>query len=132
MNSKVVWTAAVLVELAAMTATVPAQAHHSFPATYNVEKTMTIEGTVVQFMYRNPHSFLHVAVADKNGKTVTWAVEWGAGGALSDNGVKADTLKPGDKVRVTGNPARDAAAHRLRMKSIERPSDGWKWSGTFG
>lgn len=132
MNRKVVWTAAVLAGLAAMTAMVPAQAHHSFPATYKVEQTTTIEGTVVQFLYRNPHSFVHVMVPGKDGKMVTWAVEWGAGGALSSGGVKADTLKPGDKVKVTGNPARDVSAHRLRMISIERPSDGWKWAGTFG
>jgi len=132
MNIRVVWTAAALAGLAAMTAVVPAQAHHSFPATYNVEQTITIEGTVVQFLYRNPHSFVHVVVADKNGKTVTWAVEWGAGGALSSSGVKADTLKPGDKVRVTGNPARDTGTNRMRMISIERPSDGWKWNGAFG
>lgn len=131
MNRKVVWTAALLGELAAVTAMVPAQAHHSFPATYKVDQTITIEGTVVQFLYRNPHSFVHVLVADKNGKSITWAVEWTAGGALNDAGVKANTLKPGDKVKVTGNPARDEGAHRLRMNSIERPSDGWKWAGTF-
>lgn len=132
MNRKIVWTAAVLTGLAAMTAMVPAQAHHSFPATYDLEKTVSIEGTVVQFLYRNPHSFVHVMVPDKTGKMVTWAVEWGAGGALGSGGVKADTLKPGDKVKLTGNPAREAGTHRLRMNSIERPSDGWKWSGTFG
>ena len=132
MNRKVVWTAAVLAQLAVMTAMVPAQAHHSFPATYNLQQTISIEGTVVQFLYRNPHSFVNVMVPAKDGKTVTWAVEWGAGGALSSSGVKSDTLKPGDKVKVTGNPARDASTHRLRMVSIERPSDGWKWVGTFG
>jgi hypothetical protein len=129
---RVSWTAVVLVQLAAMAAMVPAQAHHSFPATYNLEQTVTIEGTVVQFLYRNPHSFVHVMVTGKDGKTVTWAVEWGAGGALSSGGVTSSTLKPGDKVKVTGNPARDASTHRLRMNSIERPSDGWKWVGTFG
>jgi hypothetical protein len=132
MNRRVVWTAAVLAVVAVMTAGVPAQAHHSFPATYDLAKTITIEGTVVQFLYRNPHSFVNVMVPTKDGKTITWAVEWGAGGALSSGGVKADTLKPGDKVKVTGNPARDASAHRLRMNSIVRPSDGWKWVGTFG
>jgi hypothetical protein len=111
---------------------VPAYAHHSFPATYMVDQTVTIEGTVVQFLFRNPHSFVHVMAPDKNGKMVIWAVEWGAGGALGADNVKSDTLKPGDKVIVTGNPARDAASHRLRMRAIERPADGWKWAGTFG
>ena len=124
---KALWAS---VALTIMAAALPAQAHHSFPATYHVDKNETIQGTVVQFLFRNPHSFVHVMAPDKSGKMVTWAVEWGAGGALS--GVSGDTLKPGDKVNVTGNPARDASSHRLRMRSIERPSDGWKWSGTFG
>ncbi|MGH8205521.1 MAG: DUF6152 family protein [Steroidobacteraceae bacterium] len=111
---------------------VPAQAHHSFPATYMVDKTVTIEGTVVQFLFRNPHSFVHVLAPDENGKMVIWAVEWGAGGALGADHVKSDTLKAGDKVVVTGNPARDGSSHRLRMRAIERPADGWKWAGTFG
>lgn len=114
-------------------ATEPALAHHSFPATYLVDQTVTIEGTVVQFMLRNPHSFVHVMTVDKKtGATTTWAVEWGAGGALAGEKIMQNSLKPGDKVIVIGSPARDAASHRLRMRSIERPSDGWKWAGTFG
>ena len=114
-------------------ATLPARAHHSFPATYLVDQTLQIEGTVVQFMFRNPHSFVHVMTIDKKtGATTTWAVEWGAGGALATDKIMQNTLRPGDKVIVIGNPARDPAAHRLRMRSIERPSDGWKWAGTFG
>lgn len=110
----------------------PARAHHSFPATYLGGKTVTIQGTVVQFLFRNPHSFVHVMVPDKDGNGVTWAVEWGASGALSADNVKTTTLKPGDKVIVTGHPARDESSHRLHLLSIERPSDGWKWVGKFG
>ena len=110
----------------------PVQAHHSFPATYVVDQHITIEGTVVQFLFRNPHSFVHVMAPDKNGVMQRWAVEWGAGGAIGDAGVKHDTLKPGDKVKITGNPGRNPADHRIRMQSIERPADGWKWAGSFG
>jgi hypothetical protein len=123
---------AMLAGLMGAAVSVPVLAHHSFPATYMVDQTVTIEGTVSQFLFRNPHSFVHVVVLDKSGKTVTWAVEWGAGGALGAANVTNDSLKPGDKVIVTGNPARDVGSHRLRMRSIERPSDGWKWAGTFG
>jgi hypothetical protein len=73
-----------------------------------------------------------VLAPDKDGKMLTWAVEWGAGGALGSDNIKQDTIKPGDVVIVTGNPARDQDTHRLRMRSIERPSDGFKWAGTFG
>jgi hypothetical protein len=126
---KAIWVSAVLV---GALASGPALAHHSFPATYLVDQQVTLNGTVVQFLFRNPHSFVHVLAPDKDGKMVTWAVEWGAGGALSGENIKSDTLKPGDKVIVTGNPARDTESRRVRMRSIERPSDGWKWAGTFG
>ena len=117
---------------AAVISTVPTYAHHSFAATYFEDKTMSVEGDLVQFLFRNPHSFVHVMAPDKNGVMQRWAVEWGAGGALGDAGVKNDTLKPGDKVIVGGNPGRNPADHRIRMQSIERPGDGWKWAGTFG
>jgi DNA/RNA endonuclease YhcR with UshA esterase domain len=120
------------VMLAGTIASVPVQAHHSFPATYYVDQKVEIEGTVVQFLYRNPHSFVHVMAPDKDGVMQRWAVEWGAGGSLASDNISSDTLKPGDKVKITGAPARNSSDHRLRMQSIERMSDHWKWSGTFG
>lgn len=131
MSRQTVWVGVVLAGWVAPMATMPAQAHHSFPATYNVKETVKIEGTVVAFLFRNPHSFVHVAVKDKSGKTVTWGIEWGGGGVLEGQGVGRDSVKPGDFVVVTGNPARDSSSHRLVLKSIERPKDGWKWSGSF-
>ena len=110
---------------------VRAYAHHSFAATYFEDKTETIEGNLVQFLFRNPHSFVHVEGKDSKGETVRWAIEWGAGGQLARQGVARDTLKPGDKVVITGNPGRNPADHRLRMRTILRPSDGWRWGGEF-
>ena len=76
-----------------------AYAHHSFAATYFEDKTDKIQGKLVQFLYRNPHSFVHVEVKDpKTGEMTRWAVEWGAGGQLGRQGVTRDTLKPGDEV----------------------------------
>lgn len=110
---------------------VRAFAHHSFAATYFEDKKVTIDGKLVQFLYRNPHSFLHVEAPDDKGQMQTWAIEWGAGGQLGRQGVTRETLKPGDHVIVVGNPGRNPDDHRMRMVSIERPSDGWKWGGTF-
>jgi hypothetical protein len=107
-----------------------AGAHHSFAATYFEDKTQKIEGTIVQFMFRNPHSFVHVEAPDENGQMQRWAVEWAATAQLKESGGDNDALKPGDHVIVTGNPGRTPADHRLRMQSVERPKDGWKWSGT--
>ena len=110
---------------------VRASAHHSFAATYNEGEKMTVEADVVQFLYRNPHSFLQLESKDDKGKVITWAVEWGGGGQLGSQGVQKETLRPGDHVIVIGEPARDPDDHRLRMVSIKRPSDGWSWGGTF-
>jgi len=115
---------------ALLTATA-AFAHHSFAATYFEDKTQKIEGNLVQFLYRNPHSFVHVEAPDEKGVMQRWAVEWGAGGQLGRQGVTRETLKPGDHVIIVGNPGRNPEDHRLRMVNITRPSDGWKWGGTF-
>ena len=83
-----------------------AYAHHSFAATYLEDQEMTIEGDLVQFLYRNPHSFVHVMAPDpkeKGGEMYRWAVEWGGGGQLGQQGVTRETLKPGDHVIITEN-----------------------------
>jgi hypothetical protein len=110
---------------------VGAYAHHSFAATYHEDQEMKIEGDLVQFLYRNPHSFVHVMAPDKDGKMQRWAVEWGGGGQLGRQGVTRQTLKAGDHVIITGNPGRNPEDHRLRMVKIDRPADGWTWGGTF-
>jgi len=109
-----------------------AYAHHSFAATYFEDKQVKVEGELVQFLYRNPHSFVHVEVKENDGTVTRWAVEWGAGGQLGRQGVTRDTLKAGDHVIVTGNPGRTPEDHRLRMVSISRPSDGFKWPNAAG
>ncbi len=121
----------ILVMAGAFVAATPAHAHHSFAATYFEDKVQKVEGNLVQFLYRNPHSFVHLEGPDENGVVQRWAVEWAAGLQLNQQGVMRDTLHVGDHVIVEGNPGRNAQDHRLRMRSMLRPSDGWKWSGTF-
>ncbi len=106
-------------------------AHHSFAATYFVDREITVEGNLSQFLFRNPHSFVKVEAPDDKGQMQTWAVEWGGGAQLNQQNVTRDTLKPGDHVIVTGNPGRDPAEHRIRLHKITRTSDGWKWEGVI-
>jgi len=108
-----------------------AYAHHSFAATYFVDQEVTVEGTLTQFLYRNPHSFIKVESKDDKGETVVWSVEWGGGAQLTQEHVTRDTLRPGDHVIVSGNPGRDPSEHRIRLHKIVRPSDGWKWEGVI-
>ena len=65
---------------------VRAYAHHSFAATYFEDQKVTVKGKLVQFLYRNPHSFVHVEGPDDKGEMQTWAIEWGAGGQLGEWG----------------------------------------------
>ena len=104
----------------------PTLAHHSFAATYLEDQSVTIEGEIVQFLLRNPHSFVHVMVKEKDGTTNRYVVEWGSPAQLSGK-VSRDTLKPGDHVIISGNPGRNAADHRVRLLTFKRPKDGWSW-----
>ena len=112
---------------ATLLAATAAYAHHSYGATYDTNKQIELKGKLVQFVYRNPHSFVHVEVKDDKGQVVRWAVEWGGGGQLGRQGVTRETLKPGDKVTIVGNPGRNPDDHRLRMLRLRRAADGYTW-----
>jgi thiamine monophosphate kinase len=110
----------------------PALAHHSFSATYLETQSETIEGEIFQFVFRNPHSFVHVNVKEKDGNLTVYNVEWGGTGQLNTTGVTRETLKPGDVVIITGAPGRNAADHRIRMVTLKRPKDGFTWGQAPG
>lgn len=109
-----------------------AHAHHSFTATYFEDRTVEIEGRLLQFMFRNPHSFVHIQAPDENGEMQRWAVEWGGAGQLSGQGVTSQTLRPGDVVTITGNPGRDPEDHRMLLVYLRRNSDGFDWGNEPG
>lgn len=117
----------VLLVAAAVLVGAQTYAHHSFAATYLEDQTVTVEGTLVQFLFRNPHSFVHLSVKDKAGKDVRYAIEWGGAGQLQGQGVTRETLKIGDFVKITGSPGRNAKEHRIRMMYLERPKDGYSY-----
>ena len=82
-----------------------AYAHHSFAATYLEDQTVSIEGELVQFLFRNPHSFVHVQAPDENGAEQLCVVEWTCIGQLVQAGVQLDRewWTPGS---TSGRPAR--------------------------
>jgi Family of unknown function (DUF6152) len=121
-----------LVLAAILLSCITAYAHHSFASTYDESKKITVEGKLVQFLFRNPHSFVHVMAPDEDGTMQRWAIEWGGAGQLGGQGVTRETLKPGDKVIITGNPGRNPADHRVRMVTLRRPSDGFGWGTNAG
>ena len=104
-----------------------AQAHHSFAATYLEDQTVTVEGELVQFLFRNPHSFVHLMVKEKDGTMARYAIEWGGTGQLGGQGITRETLKPGDVVVVSGSPGRNPIDKRVRLITLQRPKDGFVW-----
>jgi len=110
----------------------PASAHHSFSATYLETQSVTVEGEIVQFVFRNPHSFVHVNVKEKDGSVTTYNIEWGGTGQLNNSGVTRETLKAGDVVQITGAPGRNPDDHRIRMVFLKRARDGFTWGAKPG
>jgi hypothetical protein len=100
-------TATIVAAFAVPALTVPAFAHHSF-AMFDAQKTVTLEGTVNEFEWVNPHSWLRIEVNDeKTGRPVIWAIELSSPSRLITMGMHADSVKPGDAVSVTMHPMRD-------------------------
>jgi Family of unknown function (DUF6152) len=112
---------------ALLLAAAPVFAHHSIPAHYFMDQNIRLEGDVVEFSYINPHSFVRLEAKDpKTGQAAKWEIEWASVRRLEARGVAKDAIKPGDHVIVEGYPSRDNLDHRLFMRGIIRPSDGWK------
>ena len=106
---------------------ITAYAHHSFGATYDTNKQLKLSGKLTQFVYRNPHSFVNIDVADEKGQLQHWSLEWGGTAQLANAGVKRDSLKLGDDVRIVANPSRVPGEFRALMVNLTRPSDGFSW-----
>ena len=117
---------------AALLAGTAAYAHHSYAATYDQQSEVKLDGKLVQFVYRNPHSFVHVQAPDASGAQQRWAVEWAGTGQLAEAGVQRDTLKVGDAVVIVGRPSRVRGEYRALMVRLTRPADGFTWGGRAG
>jgi Family of unknown function (DUF6152) len=92
----------------------PALAHHSVQAVFDIHKTVTVTGTVAKVEWINPHSYLTVNVKGADGQIQKWAFELGGQAALRRAGMsRADRggLKPGDEVTVSALPARDGSTN---------------------
>ncbi len=80
----------------------PALAHHSGAGFGKDMKEIT--GTIKEFQFMNPHSWIQVNVPDANGKTVEWSVEWGSPNQLGREGIRPATFTPGTKVTMKVRP----------------------------
>ena len=96
---------------------VPAFAHHS-PAAFETQKTVTLVGTIKEFRWQNPHTWIEVNVPNEKGELVLWNVELTSPTYLIRSGWKSNTLKPGDKVTVVGRPLRSGEVGSAIFTSV--------------
>ena len=87
----------------------PAFAHHSF-AMFDNTKNVTLEGTVKEFQWTNPHSWIQIVAKDASGKDVEYSIEGGSPNGLARSGWKRTSLKPGDKAVLVMHPLKDGTA----------------------
>jgi hypothetical protein len=100
--------AAVLVLGGCLLATAPAAAHHS-GAGFNSGEVKEITGTIKEFQFTNPHTWIQVIVTDDQGQQQEWSVEWGSPNTLARRGVRPSTFPPGAQVTMRINPMANGA-----------------------
>jgi hypothetical protein len=95
-----------LVSVAAVTFGHAALAHHS-PIVFDRTRKVTLVGTVTEFKWGNPHSWIHLDVADDEGQVGNWGIEMNPASTLARDGWRSSMLKAGDKVTVVVYPLRN-------------------------
>jgi len=111
-------------------AALPAAAHHSFAAVYDMKESVTVKGTIVKVRLTNPHSWFYIDVKGADGKVLQWAFEAGTPSGMIRNGYKSSLIKTGDMVTVTGFHAKDQAQNMAMLKELVT-ADGTVY-GLFG
>lgn len=97
------WGLGALALVGAVALGAPAAAHHS-GAAFSSDKVAELSGTIKEFQFTNPHTWLQVIVEDAKGQKVEWSLEWGAPNQLGRQGIRPSTFPPGTKIQVKYRP----------------------------
>jgi hypothetical protein len=122
MNPRLSWFV-----LSAVFGAMPALAHHSF-SMFDAQKEVVLKGTVKEFQWSNPHTWIQLNVVDASGKTIEWSIEGGSPNLVGRQGWKRNTFKPGDEVEITVHPLRDGQPAGSFVRAVL--PDGRKLGGS--
>lgn len=103
----------------------PVPAHHSF-AMFDSAREVTLVGTVREFQWTNPHSWLQLEVG-QGGNRIEWSIELGSPNSMSRRGWRRTTFKPGDRVTAVINPMRDGSSGGALVYAIDPEGNRWAW-----
>ena len=99
-----------------------AWAHHGTGASYDLDKEITLTGTVTEFNWANPHTQIYFDVKDETGNVIHWAAENSSPGVLGKAGWSRTSLKPGDQITIIVNPSKAGTPVGVVVKVLR--SDG--------
>ena len=110
----------------------PLLAHHSFAAEYDAAKPITLQGKFTKMDWVNPHSWIHMAVVNKDtGKVEIWDIETGPPNTLYRNGWRKTAIKEGDEIVVVGNLAKNGT-NTVNARSVKTPDGRTLLAGSSG
>ena len=125
------WVYPLLLSLGLLYGTAPLFAHHGTGVAYQQDKSITLQGTVTDWIWANPHCAILFDVTDEQGNVAHWGAELGNPHQLSSAGFSREVMKPGDKITIFGHPSRNGAprlqfdhvilpdGHTLSMKNVK-------------
>jgi hypothetical protein len=120
-----------LLSVTLLVAALPAFAHHSFSAEYDIEKPVTITGTLTKLEWVNPHGWIYVDVKGADGKVVNWAIEFGGPNALLRRGVRKTDFPLGVELVIKGYLAKNGTP-TVNGTSVKFPDGRNLYTGSSG